>query len=166
MHRPSVRRLATFGVLLALAPLVACGSGQAASTTSAAASHPRCARGTAAPISLRAPKRALAAAGYQTSLDRSLCVRSGPGANQGGLTFSEWTFFCEVEMRSPPRQTIRPATRFEGPNYSGKAYVVAYENVDCWVYQTGSRREKIVAALRRMFATFGAHHVLVQTPQA
>lgn len=149
-------------LLLSAAVLAGCAAG----TTSSAASHPPCAPGTATPISVQAAKRALAAAGYRTSLDRSLCVRSGPGASQGSLTFGEAAFFCQVEMHAPPRQTTRPATRFEGPNYSGKAYVVAYENIDCWVYDNGGRREKIVTALRRMFATFGAHHVLVQTPQA
>jgi hypothetical protein len=64
-------------------------------------------------------------------------------------------------MQAPPRQKRRPAARFEGPNYSGKAYVIAYQNVDCWIYDSGSGRERIVADLRKVFAEFGAHRVLV-----
>jgi hypothetical protein len=69
-------------------------------------------------------------------------------------------------MHSPPIQKAHPATRFEGPNYSGKAYVVRYENVDCWIYETGSDRAKVVTALRAIFGRFGARHVLIQKPQA
>lgn len=139
-------------------------AGCAAAGTPTAVGHPRCASGTASPISLRIAKAKLASAGYQTGLDRSLCERSGAEANQGDVTFTD--SFCEVEMRSPPRQKTRPATEFEGPNYSGKAYVVTYENLDCWIYNTGDNRKTIVKALRTMFKRFGAQHILVQKTQA
>ena len=126
--------------------------------------HPRCARGIAVPRSLRATKRALTAAGYPPVLDRSLCERSGVEANQGDLSFADT--YCEVDMHSPPRQKERPRTWFEGPNYSGKAYVVTYENIDCWVYDSGDKREKIVAALQAMFKRFGAQHGLVEKIEA
>jgi hypothetical protein len=63
---------------------------------------------------------------------------------------------CTVYKRSPPRMRQHPARRFEGPNYSAKAFVVAFANVDCWIYATGGARANLASSLRKTFHGFGA----------
>jgi hypothetical protein len=55
-----------------------------------------------------------------------------------------------------PRSIQYPHRRFEGPNWSGRAFVVAFANVDCSVYATGPIRATVVGSLRTIFRRFGA----------
>jgi hypothetical protein len=64
---------------------------------------------------------------------------------------------CTVYRRVVDKELFQhPHMRFEGPNWSGKAFVVAFANVDCSVYATGSTRTTVVDSLRKVFQQFGA----------
>lgn len=150
MRRTTLSCAACF---LAVVGWTGCGTAYSGPRLSSQAS---CADGPAAPISLARARRALTEARYEPHLDRSLCNATGPPSVQslGELTFAHTR--CSVYKAEPARQQELPHTRFEGRNYSGKAYVVAFENLDCWVYAGGSDRSTIVSALRRIFLSFGA----------
>jgi hypothetical protein len=97
-------------------------------------------------------RRALHQGGLDVQDDRSLC--GDPGLV---TTLETDDLFCSVYRDVPyPKFKAHPHMRFEGPNYSGKAYVVAYANVDCWNYAHGAQGEAIAASLRRLFRSFGA----------
>ena len=138
-----------FASLADLLTWTGCGS-----QTQATFPHQPCAKGPAAPITLAQARKLLVDAGYEPTIDPSLCELNGPGANQGDLSFHDTG--CTVYISEPPRQKKNPHTRYEGLNFSGKAYVVAYENLDCWIYAGGSDRSQVAAALRGIFWGVGA----------
>jgi hypothetical protein len=128
--------------------LVGCGS---LSTTPVR--HSRCSSGVGEPISVRQMTKSLRVAGLMVSPDRSLCDRD----TVTDLVTAGYELSCTVYQRVVyPKMNRHPRMRFEGLNYSGKAYVIAYANVDCWDYATGSRRDAISTVLRRIFRTLGA----------
>lgn len=114
---------------------------------------PKCASGRATPISLPSIRAGLRDAGIIVSDDDSLCDRDAVS----DLVTPSHDLSCSVYRRVVyPKMKAHPRMRYEGPNYSGKAYVVAFANVDCRVYGDGQRRAAIVGTLRGTFRRLGA----------
>jgi hypothetical protein len=142
----------TLTVIAAVVCLVALLS-SCASPSVTSSPTPKCATGPGKPIPAERMRAALRTAGLATTDDHSLCDRDTVTA----LVLPNFEMTCNVFQRVVyPTMKRHPGMRFEGPNYSGKAHVIAFENVDCSDYADGSRRDQISAALRRIFRGFGA----------
>ncbi|MDX6511260.1 MAG: hypothetical protein QOE36_764, partial [Gaiellaceae bacterium] len=93
---------------------------------------------------LRSMRAALRAADLRVSEDASLCDKASLTDLVGEDPKSDLS--CTVYRRVVyPKMASHPRMRYEGPNYSGKAYVVAFANVDCWIYARGSDRTERTA---------------------
>jgi hypothetical protein len=149
--REEARVRLVYGVVVlgAAGFLTACGSEAAVSP----APTGMCVRAPGWPITLREMRTSLRSAGVAASEDASLCDRDSVAV----LVDPNYDVSCTVYRRVVyPKFAAHPRMRFEGMNYSGKAYVVAFANVDCWIYAEGSQRAQTTADLRRIFRRFGA----------
>jgi hypothetical protein len=143
-----VRAPVVLGAFLATTILPACG-------TTSVNSAPTCAKGPGTPISLGQMKTALRSEGIAVTPDHSLCDQDA--VTELVSDDPESDLRCTIYRRPVyPKMKAHPKMRYEGFNYSKKAYVVAFANVDCWNYAEGSRRATVSAALRRSFHGLGA----------
>jgi hypothetical protein len=55
-----------------------------------------------------------------------------------------------------PKMREHPRSRYEGLNFSGKAFVIAFANIDCSEYAEGAARASTLNKLRRIFRALGA----------
>jgi len=95
----------------------------------------------------------LNAVGLVLSPDRSLCDQGAVAQ----LVTPDSEVRCTVFRRPVyPKMQEHPRSRYEGLNFSGKAYVVAFANVDCWDYTEGAKRATVSIKLRGVFRKLGA----------
>jgi hypothetical protein len=115
---------------------------------------PKCTDGRGEPISLSAVKSRLAGEGIPVSVKQELCdsdeIAELVSSDGSRLRCKVFTHPVYPKMREHPR------SRYEGPNFSGKGFVIAFGNVDCWDYGEGATRASTLRKLRTIFRGFGA----------
>jgi hypothetical protein len=118
------------------------------------ASAPKCASGPGQPISLDKMKSRLQAQGVAVSVEHALsdqdAIAELVSESQSRLRCTVYTHPVYPKMREHPR------SRYEGLNFSGKAFVIAFANIDCSEYAEGAARASTLNKLRRIFRALGA----------
>jgi hypothetical protein len=99
-------------------------------------------------------KSRLRAEGVTVSVEHALCDQD---AIAELVSHDSSRLRCTVYTNPvSPKMRAHPRSRFEGPNFSGKAFVVAFANIDCSEYADGAARPSTLNKLRHVFRALGA----------